>query len=218
MTHPIQQWLTEIQSLQARLSQVTQERTDAYDQVSRWHRSYKTEAEQRRTDVQRLQHTIDKLTKENQSLKQRITRRNRSSPQPVVAPPPPPHPSLPRSPQLTSAPASVSKPGVELAQPEHSNSQDSAAESLLRQKLERAIAKCRHLARALHQEKQAHKQTRETLMTALSDTVEQLERERQQQPDNETRDPQAPQLKTPLPEPQQKQLGPTPLASDSDSA
>ena len=48
----------------------------------------------------------------------------------------------------------------------------------IHQKLKEAIAECDRLSKALSQEQAEHEQTRQTLMTALGDTVEQLERER----------------------------------------
>ena len=72
MTQDVQQWLAEIQSLQQQLIQVSQERATAYEQLSRWQRSYQTEAQQRRKDIRRLQMVIYHLDQENKRLKQQL--------------------------------------------------------------------------------------------------------------------------------------------------
>ena len=94
----------------------------------------------------------------------------------------------------------------------------------LQKKLQEAISECDRLSKALSQEQVEHEQTRQTLMTALGDTVEQLERERQRYASSQGHPPVQGSLqkraikgtsaksgaKTPLPEQQQKQLAPAP--------
>lgn len=85
---------------------------------------------------------------------------------------------------------------------------------MLQQKLQELRSECDRLANALAREQSEHEQTRQTLMTALGDTVEQLERERKRYAQAEKGEAaatlsNASQRRTPqsqLPEQPQKQL------------
>ncbi|MGK7888945.1 MAG: hypothetical protein AB4042_06390 [Leptolyngbyaceae cyanobacterium] len=161
MTHDVVQWLNEIRSLQERLVRLNQERAEAYQQASRWHQSYQTEASQRRADVKRLDQRIHSLVAENQRLKQQLSA---VSVPMIPPPPPPPHPTIPK--QWGDHAVVVPPP----TQPE-----------VPQQKLSEATELSDRLSQALRQEQRDHAQTRQTLMEALSDLVEQLERERKRQ-------------------------------------
>lgn len=161
MTHDVVQWLNEIRSLQEQLTRINQERSEAYQQASRWHQSYQTEASQRRADVHRLQQQIHNLVAENQRLKLQLN----AASAPVMPPPPPQVPQAPETDQ--GADASTMHPPEQL--------------EALRQKLNDATVLSDRLSQALRQEQRDHAQTRQTLMGALSDTIEQLERERHRQ-------------------------------------
>ncbi|NEQ98778.1 MAG: hypothetical protein F6K30_19000 [Cyanothece sp. SIO2G6] len=167
MSHDVTQWLNEIRALQERISCLDQERAKAAQQASRWYQAYQTEAKQRRADVKRLQHQMNSLVAENQRLKQRSA----SDSSPIIPPPPPTVPSQ----------------GNPIVGAADAHQQDSL--KALQQQLIEAIAKCDRLAQTLRQEQRDHAQTRQALMEALSDTIEQLERERAHQtPPTNTRD------------------------------
>ena len=164
MTQDVQRWLTEIQSLQQRLAQVSQDRAAAYEQISRWQCSYQTEAQQRRKDSRRLQTVIYRLDRENKRLKRQLDL-----------------PPEARSPFFMSnehiANEHIANEHIaSVPAPQKDNRLPTAQ---LQQKLQAAIAECDRLTKALSKEKSDHEQTRQTLMTALGDTIEQLERERQ---------------------------------------
>lgn len=194
MTQDVQQWLTEIQSLQQRLAHTSQERAAAYEQVSRWQRSYQTEAQQRRKDIHRLQIVIYRLDQENKRLKQQFNA--------------PSHQRFPRAvsnesgdnqPECDEARAkeqslesSTTIPHSSESSQHHQNATESSTDhgsrepssqslestTQLQNHLDKVLAECDRLAKALSQEQADHEQTRQTLMNALGDTVEQLERER----------------------------------------
>ncbi|NEP55000.1 MAG: hypothetical protein F6K65_41965 [Moorea sp. SIO3C2] len=176
MTQDVQQWLTEIQSLQQRLAHVSQERATAYEQLTRWQRSYQTEAQQRRKDIRRLQTVIYRLDQENKRLKQQLElpldgRSLSSKAQEPGADVEAASPVAGSSQPLP--PSEPAMPGVQDDDPQHPQPLE-----LLQKKLQDAIAECDRLSKALSQEQAEHEQTRQTLMNALGDTVEQLERER----------------------------------------
>ena len=133
MTHDVQQWLNEIRSLQQRLAHVSQERTDAYEQVTRWHQSYQTEAAQRRTDVQRLQQAIYQLAKENEQLKHQHTQRLRET-----------------ATAASTGSDSTSEKGEDAHPHETREAEAEAAATItqLQHRLETAIAECDHLSQA----------------------------------------------------------------------
>ncbi|MEM9214650.1 MAG: hypothetical protein AAGD25_09915 [Cyanobacteria bacterium P01_F01_bin.150] len=170
MSKDVQQWLIEIQSLQQRLAQVSQDKAAAYEQISRWQQSYQTEAQQRRKDIQRLRTVIYRLDRENKRLKQQLDL------------PPDTRTSLfMANEHLEDAPAAnnnqtINRPTVNAPLSKGDNSPLTAR---FQQKLQEMMAECDRLAKALSQEQSEHEQTRQTLMTALGDTIEQLERERQ---------------------------------------
>ena len=215
MTQDVQQWLTEIQSLQQRLSHVSQERTAAYEQLTRWQRSYQTEAQQRRKDIRRLQTVIYRLDQENKRLKQQL--------------------GLPpdaRSPLFMSTASGVESGGsssyLSASQPPSSSEERQTSNPALssspplppstiqlQQKCQELIAECDRLSKALSQEQSDHEQTRQTLMTALADTVEQLERERKRQALATSQQTSAQQMleasATPLAIAPQQSISPAPL-------
>lgn len=201
MSHDVTQWLNEVRALQEQISRLEQERVQATQQASRWHQSYQTEAKQRRADVKRLQQQMNSLVAENQRLKQRLA----TDTSPVMPPPPP---------TVTSQSNHI--PG---AADIHQQGQLEA----LQKQLTEAIAKSDRLCQALRQEQRNHAQTRQALMDALSDTIEQLERERAhhtiptgpRDAEPATRLPAAP--KNPRPGLPPQPLAPTQPSSDSDN-
>ncbi|BAZ04753.1 hypothetical protein [Calothrix sp. NIES-3974] len=64
-----QKWLGEIQTLQEQLAQVQQERDRAWESAEKWRKLYNTECEQRRSDIQMAQQSIEKLKREVKELK-----------------------------------------------------------------------------------------------------------------------------------------------------
>ena len=265
MTQDVPQWLTEIQSLQQRLAHVSQERAAAYEQLDRWQQSYQTEAQQRRKDIRRLQTVIYRLDQENKRLKQQLRlppdarspffmdnqgdHESRDDNGEVLSP-------LSDSKRSKSSQAESIQPVAE--QPVSPPSLEKPAEGIpneqalmtpdpqplclqqntLQQKLQDALSKCDRLSQSLSQEQADHEQTRQTLMTALGDTVDQLERERkrhallqktlqqtsqqklsQQQVPKNTTDgvaaiaPHSSDANPPLPGRSQKQLAPAPPKS-----
>ncbi|MGJ3253041.1 MAG: hypothetical protein ACFE0J_18200 [Elainellaceae cyanobacterium] len=67
MTHDVRQWLTEIKTLQQKLSEVQKERDEAFASAAKWRSLYETEARQRRADAHQAQQMIQHLKTEFQS-------------------------------------------------------------------------------------------------------------------------------------------------------
>lgn len=64
-----QNWLNEIQALQQKLTEAQQERDRAWESAEKWRKLYNTESEQRRSDLQLAQQSIDQLKRELKELK-----------------------------------------------------------------------------------------------------------------------------------------------------
>ena len=70
MVNEVSQWLTEIQTLQQQLRDLSQERDQAYASAANWRRLYESESEQRRSDSARSQLRIRALANELEVFKQ----------------------------------------------------------------------------------------------------------------------------------------------------
>lgn len=66
MTQDVTQWLAEIKALQQQLTQVRQERDDAYVSAANWRKLYETEAQQRRTEAYLAEEKIAALEEQIQ--------------------------------------------------------------------------------------------------------------------------------------------------------
>lgn len=64
-----QKWLSEIQELQQQVAQMQQERDSAWESAEKWRKLYNTECEQRRSDLQLAQQSIEKFKRELKELK-----------------------------------------------------------------------------------------------------------------------------------------------------
>ncbi|MUH00577.1 hypothetical protein F7734_53245 [Scytonema sp. UIC 10036] len=63
------QWLAEIKALKQQLAELQVERDAAWQSAEKWRKLYNTEAEQRRSDAQMAQQTIDSLKKQIEQIK-----------------------------------------------------------------------------------------------------------------------------------------------------
>ncbi len=84
MTPDIQQWLAEIRALQNQLTELRQEKDEAYTSAANWRRLYETEARQRRTEVDELQRAIADLKHNSLSHGQEGFLSNENSHPPLV--------------------------------------------------------------------------------------------------------------------------------------
>jgi hypothetical protein len=69
MSQDVRQWLVEIKALQQKLTEISQERDQAYASAANWRRLYETEAQQRRTESRLAQHQMELLKAELEQLK-----------------------------------------------------------------------------------------------------------------------------------------------------
>ncbi|MBD2461613.1 hypothetical protein H6G89_11180 [Oscillatoria sp. FACHB-1407] len=69
MTQDVRQWLAEIKHLQQKVAEVCQERDEAYAGAANWRKLYEREAQQRRTDANLAEQTIEALKTELETLK-----------------------------------------------------------------------------------------------------------------------------------------------------
>ncbi len=148
MTQDVRQWLDEIKRLQQQLATVQRDRDTALESAQQWRQLYNTEAQQRREETQRYQATLADLEAEIQQLQQKL--------------------SIPQNEILTKV----------AIQRELDQLQDV---EVLKAKLktamlerDRARETIRQLNESLEQEKATHQETRNSLTTALGDTVDLL--------------------------------------------
>ncbi len=148
MTQDVRQWLDEIKRLQQQLAQVQRDHDTALESAQQWRQLYNTEAQQRREEIQRYQETITELRTEIEQLQQKL--------------------SIPQNEILTKV----------AIQREIDQLQDVEALKIrLKQVLlerDRARETIRKLNQSLEEEKHHHLQTRNSLTTALGDTVDLL--------------------------------------------
>ncbi|KYC38231.1 hypothetical protein WA1_38475 [Scytonema hofmannii PCC 7110] len=63
------QWLAEIKALKQQIAELQVERDAGWQSAEKWRKLYSTEAEQRRSDAQMAQQTVDSLKKQIQFFK-----------------------------------------------------------------------------------------------------------------------------------------------------
>ncbi|GAA6615899.1 hypothetical protein [Scytonema sp. NUACC26] len=63
------QWLAEIKALKQQIAELQGERDTAWQSAEKWRKLYNTEAEQRRSDAQMAQQTIESLKKQIEQIK-----------------------------------------------------------------------------------------------------------------------------------------------------
>ena len=69
MTYDVSQWLAEIKTLKQQLAEATQEREQAHASAANWRQLYETEAQQRRSEFNLAQQTIEQLKQQCSSSK-----------------------------------------------------------------------------------------------------------------------------------------------------
>ncbi len=148
MAQDVRQWLDEIKRLKQQLTQVQRDRDAAIESANQWRQLYSTEAQQRREEVKRHQDTITTLRSQLEQLQQKF--------------------SLPQS-------EIFSKVMIN-REIERLTSEDELKAKLVEVMLERDRARdqIRQLSESLEQEKANHLETRNSLTTALGDTVDLL--------------------------------------------
>lgn len=148
MTHDVKQWLDEIKALQQQLAEREAEREAAHTSAEHWRELYNKEAQQRRTETKLAQQTIESLKSKIQRLQEGF-----------------PH----------TKPGGAGT-GDTLAQEMEQLADDQAKAKLVELLRERdlVLQEVARLADALKVEQAAHVQTRESLTTALGDTMDRL--------------------------------------------
>ncbi|MEB3280876.1 MAG: hypothetical protein VKK42_18330 [Lyngbya sp.] len=156
MAQDVRQWLDEIKRLKQQLTQVQRDRDAALDSANQWRQLYSTEAQQRREEAKRNQETIATLRSQLEQLQQKL--------------------SVPTS-------EIVSKVAIN-REIERLASEDELKAKLVEVMLERDRAReqVRQLNESLEQEKANHLQTRNSLTTALGDTVDLLTKAKGESP------------------------------------
>lgn len=148
MTYEITQWLEEIKSLQQQLAQAQSEREAAQASAAHWRELYNTEAQQRRNEAKQAEQIIANLKQEIQQLKEKHTFLKTDNNSESIA----------IEKELEKIPVNELK--IKLAE--------------IMQQRERLLSENERLTEALKAEKAAHIKTRESLTTALGDTIELL--------------------------------------------
>lgn len=148
MAQDVRQWLDEIKRLKQQLTEVQRERDAALESANQWRQLYSTEAQQRREEVKRNQEIIGALRSQLEQLEQKF--------------------SVPQSEILSKV--TINR------EIERLQSEDEMKAKLVQVMLERDRARdqIRQLSESLEQEKANHLQTRNSLTTALGDTVDLL--------------------------------------------
>ncbi|MDY7021144.1 MAG: hypothetical protein SWJ54_07265 [Cyanobacteriota bacterium] len=148
MAQDVRQWLDEIKRLKQQLTQVQRDRDAAIESANQWRQLYSTEAQQRREEAQRHQDTIATLRSQLEQLQQKF--------------------SVPQSEILSKV--TINR------EIERLTSEDELKAKLVEVMLERDRARdqVRQLNEQIEQEKANHLQTRNSLTTALGDTMDLL--------------------------------------------
>jgi chromosome segregation ATPase len=144
MTQEVSRWLAEIRTLQQQLAAARQERDQAYASASNWRQLYDAEAQQRRTDVAHLEMTVKTLRAEVAALRGQLAKPAGTSPE------------LPEDDGSQG-----NDPGTALH-----------TVAGLQQQLTDALRHCDRLQQQLEAERANHEQTRQTLTTALGETID----------------------------------------------
>lgn len=148
MTYEVTQWLEEIKSLQQQLAQAQSDREAAQASAEHWRELYNTEAQQRRKEAKLAEQTIETLKAEIQQLKEgrdRVKSGDSGEGSSIEK-------------ELEKLPAGDLK--VKLAE--------------VMQQRDRLLGETEHLMEALKTEQAAHVKTRQSLTTALGDTMDRL--------------------------------------------
>lgn len=148
MTQDIRQWLDEIKRLQQQLATVQRDRDTALDSAQQWRKLYNTEAQQRREETQRYQSTLADLEAEIEQLQQKL--------------------SIPQNEIL--AKVAIQR---ELDQLQDTEELKTRLKTVMLER-DRARETIRQLNESLEHEKASHQETRNSLTTALGDTVDLL--------------------------------------------
>jgi signal recognition particle GTPase len=148
MTQDVRQWLDEIKRLQQQLATVQRDRDAAFESAQQWRQLYNTEAQQRREETQRYQETVAALQAEIEQLQQKL--------------------SIPQNEILARVAIQQELDQLQDA--------DELKAKLKQTMLERDRARetIRQLNESLEEEKASHQETRNSLTTALGDTVDLL--------------------------------------------
>ena len=85
MREEVVKWITEIRTLQARLTQVQQECDQANASAANWRNLYTNEARQRRRETRLIQDKVEQHQEEIQQLKSRNFPRKLNNPETVAA-------------------------------------------------------------------------------------------------------------------------------------
>ncbi|MGC9527317.1 MAG: hypothetical protein ACP5D7_17425 [Limnospira sp.] len=148
MTGNVRQWLDEIKRLREELGQLQRDRDTAIESADQWRERYNTEAQQRREDARRNRETIAQLQAELERLQEKF--------------------GLPKNELLTRVTAQREVEGLHTAEELRARVVDVTLER------DRAREQLRQLTEALETEKAAHLETRNSLTTALGDTMDLL--------------------------------------------
>ncbi|MBW4494093.1 MAG: hypothetical protein KME26_13590 [Oscillatoria princeps RMCB-10] len=148
MSQNFSQWLEEIKTLQQQLAEREQERDAANASADRWRELYNTEAQQRRTEAKQAQQTIESLKAEIQRLEEEAARAKEDD-----------------AGSLSAIEQELGRLG--------SGELTAKLAKLLSSRLE-ALQEVDRLALALKDEQAAHAKTRQSLTTALGDTMDRL--------------------------------------------
>jgi len=160
MIQEVKQWIDEIQILQKKLTEATQEREEAFASAAKWRSLYETEAKQRRTEADLARQNANALKVEIQQLQELPLMDFEGNSEPST-------PSRALEIQLAAQQAVHSQkdqPGDSIA--------------VLKAKLMQAWVDRDRLMQALKAEQASHTQTRQALTTALGDAIEHLTHER----------------------------------------
>jgi hypothetical protein len=158
MAQDVTPWLTEIRTLQRQLSDARQDCEAAYASAANWRQLYETEAQQRRLEVEQSQDRIQQLSAQVQALQAA---------------------SLPTGSAGATAPSAAEGHTPDNLDPatlaELSPSGDIPTDvAQLQAQFKTLLDRCQTLHQALNAEKLAHSRTRQSLTTALGDTIDML--------------------------------------------
>lgn len=154
MIQEVKQWIDEIQVLQKKLTEATQEREEAFASAAKWRSLYETEAKQRRIEANLARQNANALKVEIQQLQEPMT-------------------------GFESHSEGVAKNRAsETQQPAQQTTNSGESAAALKAKLMKVWADRDRLIQALKAEQANHTQTRQALTTALGDTIEHLNQQR----------------------------------------
>lgn len=162
MAQDVTQWLTEIRTLQRQLSDTRQDCEAAYASAANWRQLYETEAQQRRLEAEQSRARIQQLSAQIQDLQAAALPTELSPNLRAVA-----------EPLTQESPGNDSVDPAALAALTQGNAVPAEVPQLQAQ-LKTLFDRCQTLYQALNAEKSAHNRTRQSLTTALGDTIDML--------------------------------------------